>query len=214
MTGPATGAGDPQGGADAQGQAPTTSTGQAPAAESGQAPAAGAGTGTASTSSTGDGETAEQRADRLEAELANVRREAASHRTKATQLEREQQQREQATMTEAERAAARAATLEQENGALKAQLQGQALEAAAITAATKLNFRNPELAVRLLDRAAIEFDTDGKARGVEQQLRDLAKREPYLVRAGNGADFGGGQQGASADATPNMNELLRAAFRG
>lgn len=191
--------GEPQAGAAAGGQAPQPGSGQAPSGEQQQ--------------QAGASETAEQRADRLERELAETRREAAGHRTRAQALERERAEAARAGMTEAEKAAARAAELEQQNAALQARLRDSALTSVAVAAATKLNFRNPELAVRLLDRAAIEWTDDGTPKGVEAQLRQLATNDPYLTKAAAG-DYGGGNRGQAPSSQPGMNELLNAVLRG
>lgn len=210
-----TGAASGQAATGAQAQAATTSTGQAPAPASGQAPAGdSSGTGSAgATGATSTGETPEQAVARLEAELAETRREAGKYRTQARTLEQAQQAATQAGMSEAERAAAQLKALQDQNAQLQSRLMAQAVEASAAAAATKLNYRNPELAMRLIRTDDIEFDDTGKAKNVEKLLRELAQREPYLVK-GAGTDFGGGQQGATPSGEPDMNTLLRAAWRG
>lgn len=218
MTLSGTGAPAGQAASGAQPQAGTTSTGQAPAAAQGQAPAAGEGSGTGSQPPAGaqgatTGESAEDRATRLEAEATEARKEAASYRTRLRTLEAEQQKAAQAGMSEAERTAAQLQAALAHSAELEGRLRAQSVEASASAAAAKLNYRNPELAIRLVDTAALEFDDSGRPKNVEKLLRELAQREPYLVK-GAGTDFGGGQQGAAASGEPDMNTLLRAAFRG
>jgi hypothetical protein len=196
---------------DTAGQAPAGSqpregakaAGQEPAAGSGQAPAADTQPGT---------ETAEQKADRLERELAEARREAAGHRTKATALEKQQREAADAQLSEQERLAKRTQELEATNAQLQAQLRTQAVRSATVAAAQKLNYRNPDLAYRLIDAASLEFDDEGQPKGVERTLRELAQREPYLVKGAAGADYGGGARGETPNAQPTMNELLRSAL--
>ena len=207
----ATGAAAGQAPADAQAQAATTTSGQEPPAGSGQAPAAGTESGTTADS----GETAEQRADRLERELAETRREAAGHRTKAQQLEREKQERERAGQSAEEQQAARLADLERENAELKANQAQAILRAATATAAAKLGFRNPDIAYRLLEAGAIEYNDAGEPKNLEHLLRAIATAEPYLTNAA-GQDFGGGNRGgqAAGSGEPTMNELLHSALKG
>jgi hypothetical protein len=208
----ATGAAADQASTGTQPQAGSTTAGQAPAAANGQAPAADAQSGTeGSTSTAGDGETAEAKAARLERENAELRRENAGHRTKASAAERAAQEAARAGMTEAEQATARAKELEEQNTALQAQLKDQALRGAALAAATKLGYRNPELAYRLVDLAAVEYTEAGEPKNVEKLLRELATSETYLVKA-SGQDFGGGNRGGTPDTQPTMNELVRAAL--
>ena len=204
MNGEAPGGADPQAGGAPQGQEPTRTGGQEPPASTGQAPAADPQSGTS--------ETPEQRAQRLEREVQELRKENAGHRKRSEALEREKQQAAQAGMSEAEKAAARAQELEDQNRQLSSALQEQRVEAATVAAATKLNYRNPELASRLLDRSAIEYDEGGKPKNVEALLRALASSEPYLVK-GQAGDFGGGNRGAAPESKPGMNELLRAAIK-
>ena len=198
---PAAGGSEPPEGASAGGQEPREGSGPAPSSD-----AAGA----------SGNETAEQRADRLERELQEARRDAATNRTKARQLEQAQEQARQQGMTEAERLTARQTALETENRELLTRLRDQALTSAAVAAATKLGFRNPELAVRLLDRTAVEWADDGQPKGVEAQLREMAKADSYLLKNGTGAgDYGGGNRGAApGGGPPGMNELLHAVLKG
>jgi hypothetical protein len=209
-----TGAGQPQAGGAAQPQAGTQAGGQAPPAGNGQAPASGAQQGTGAGTDAG-GTATESDADkaaRLERENAELRRENAGHRTKLTAAERAAAQAAQAGMTELERAQADAAEQKRLNTELTERLQNQAVQAATVAAATKLNFRNPELAYRLLDRSAIEFNDKGEARNVEHLLREIATADPYLLKPA-GADFGGGNRGGTPDGQPtDMNTLMKAAL--
>jgi hypothetical protein len=207
-----TGAGDSQADDPAAPQAGAQPGGQEPPAATGQEPAAGAQAGAAGGNGAApDGETPEAKAARLERELADARKEAASYRTKAAKLEGDQRAAAQAGMSEAEKAAERTKELERQNAELTASLREQALQSAAYAVAMKLNYRSPELAYRLLDRADLEFEDDGRPKNVEKLLQELAKRETYLVKAA-GQDYGGGNRGAQPDGQPGMNELLRAAL--
>lgn len=201
-----TGAPTGQAPGDAQPPAGTTAGGQEPQAGSGQAPAAGA-------QQQPSTESPDDRAARLERELGEARKEAASYRTKASALERAQAEAAQAGMTEAERTAAKQAELERANTELLGQLREQGVRTAAVEAATKLGYRSPDVAYRLLNRAELEFNDAGQPKNVERLLRELLQAEPYLGKAA-GADYGGGQRGTTPSGAPDMNELLRAAIKG
>lgn len=86
--------------------------------------------------------------------------------------------------------------------------QEQSLQAAAISEATKLGFRNPDVAVRLLDRDDIEYDDRGRPANVGKLLNAVAEAEPYLVTVG---DYGGGTRGAVPGAKNDMNTIIRQA---
>lgn len=214
MAGEGTGTGGaaPQAGAAAQPQAGTTAGGQAPQ----QPPTDGTGTAGAGEGAAQPGTESEaERISRLERELTEARREAASNRTKARTLEQQQAAAAQAGMTEAERVAAKQAELEKANSELQHRLQEQAVRSATVDAATRLGYRSPDVAYRLLERGELEFNDAGEPKNVEKLLRALLEREPYLAKAA-GADFGGGTRGATPGASgqPGMNELLKAALSG
>ena len=177
-----------------------------------QADDQGSGAGEAGAAQQGSGsETAEERADRLERELAETRREAGKYRTQARTLEQQQQAAAQAGLTELEREKQARAAAEQQAATLTSQLRDQALRTAAVAAATKLNFRNPELAYRLLNAGEVEYTDEGQPKNVESLLRDIAKAETYLTKPA-GQDFGGGTRGQQGEAQPTMNDILRGAF--
>ncbi len=139
----------------------------------------------------------------LQRELAEARREAAKHRTDLRRFS-------DAQLTETERLQRRVTELEQERAASAARDRERAIRLAALEAAARLGFRDPDLAVRLVDPAAVETKDDGTPKNVERLLADVLARSPYLGRAGAGADFGGGQRGASTSGT-DMNSLIRRA---
>lgn len=180
------GAATPQAGETAQPQAGTSSTGQAPGAQNGAAAAS------------GTGESTEQRLATLERELAEARREAARHRTENQRLTQAQQA---AVKTEADRIADLEKRLAEADGR-----EREASVSAAITAAaTRLGFRNPDLAAPLI-RAQVQLDEDGKPKNLDTLLKGLLQRDPYLAR--QAPDFGGGNRGATPQGS-DMNALIR-----
>lgn len=139
----------------------------------------------------------------LQRELAEARREAARHRTDLRRVT-------DAQLTETERLQRRVAELEAEREQVIARERERAIAYAAIEAASKLGFRDPDLAVRLVDPAAVETRDDGTPRNVERLLADILARSPYLGRSGVAPDFGGGQRGTTS-AGSDMNSLIRRA---
>lgn len=204
------GAANPQAGAAAQPQAGAPAGGQEP-----QQPAAAAGGNAGGAPAGGGTESEAERVARLERELAEARREAAGYRTRASAAEKAAEAAATAGMSEAEKQAAEARKLTEQNAALQRQLQDQIIRGTALEAATRLGYRNPDVAYRLLDRAQLEFNDEGAPKNVEKLLRELLAAEPYLAKA-NGADFGGGNRGATpgSNGKPGMNELLKAALGG
>ena len=74
--------------------------------------------------------------------------------------------------------------LEQERAESAARDRERAIRLAALEAAAKLGFRDPDLAVRLVDPASVEFRDDGTPKDVERLLADVLARSPYLARPG------------------------------
>jgi hypothetical protein len=139
----------------------------------------------------------------LQRELAEARREAAKYRTDLRKVT-------DAQLSESERLQRRVAELEAERTETQARDRERAIRLAALEAAARLGFRDPDLAVRLVDPTAVEVSDDGSPKNVERLLADVLTRSPYLARPGAAADFGGGVRGA-APAGTDMNRLIRRA---
>lgn len=145
--------------------------------------------------------------EQIAAELARARQEAARYRNERNQYRDQVSQFQQANMTEQERAQARIRELEQQVSAQQTAAQEARLEASVTATANRLGFRNPGLAVNLLNRQAVEFDADGKPTNVEALLAEIAKAEPYLLRGQGGADGGQGREDSGTG--KSMNDLIR-----
>ncbi|HET8909137.1 MAG TPA: phage scaffolding protein [Ktedonobacterales bacterium] len=142
-------------------------------------------TSTTSTATTGssDGKpsmTLEQALD----ELAKVRKEAASHRTKLNAFEKAQADAQAAQMTDLQRAEAKAAELQRAADDRTRELQEARIEMAVERTASKLGIIDPDAAVKLLDWSKLEYDDDGKPTNVDKLLEALVKARTWLV--GNG----------------------------
>lgn len=143
-------------------------------------------------------------------EARKLRSESASLRKRLADLEKAQQATEEAKLSELEKAQKRSAELERQIADLQSREQERTAQYAAQAAATRLGFRSPDLAYRLLDRSEIEFADDGTPKNVERLLKALLEKEPYLAAPAN-PDFRGGDRGKPPGGQPSMNELLRAA---
>ena len=152
----------------------------------------------------------EESVEALRAKLTKLEKDNHSYRQKEREREEAEQAKAKAEMPELERMRSENAELAEANTKLNAKLMEQSLKLVSSEAATKLGYRDPALAYRLLDRDAITFDEEtGQPVNVEQMLREQAKQAPYLLAA---TDFGGGQRGTSpASGAPDMNTILRRA---
>jgi hypothetical protein len=98
-----------------------------------------------------------------------------------------------------------------------------------VAEAARLGFADPDDAMRLLDRATLEFEDDGSPRNVGTQLAALAKSKPYLLNIRPVGSFdtglGGGRQSAPRTYTraelrdpafyaANRDDILRAQVEG
>ena len=146
----------------------------------------------------------------LQRDLADARKEASKHRAEAKRLTDERKAATDAQLSETERLARRVAELEAEREELQGRDRERALRFAAVDAAARLGFRDPELAVRLIDRDAVEVRDDGTPKNVERLLAEVLAKAPYLGRSGGTADFGGGIRG-SVPPGSDMNSLIRRA---
>lgn len=110
-------------------------------------------------------------------------------------------EREDADKTETEKAAARIAELEQSLAARENAVRQAEVRAAAIDAASRLGFRNPEDGLRFLDMDTLEFDDAGRPVGVDKQLASILKERDYLKATPRTPDAGQGDRGRTATLT-------------
>ena len=118
----------------------------------------------------------------LEAALREARNDAIKYRTRLRALEAAEQERADAELSEAERAAKRAAELEAQLAERDAQAQQLALESAVALKANSLGIVDAEAALALVDRAELDFDDAGRptSASLDAALRHLLKTKPYL----------------------------------
>lgn len=145
-------------------------------------------------------------------EARKLRRESNELRKRIKSAEDRITAEEDAKRSESERLVKQVADLEAANASLLAQGQERAVRLSTVEVASRLGFRNPEVAYRLLDKADIDFDDIGQPKNVEKLLKALLDKEPYLARTNGAGDFGGGNRGQTPEGKPSMNELLKRGF--
>jgi hypothetical protein len=138
------------------------------------------------------------------AELSEIRRENQSLRKRLRAYEGDESRDALAT---------KVSDLEKQLAERDVRDRDNSVRMASLTEATKMKFRNPDLAYRLIDRGAVEFDSKtGEPKNVEALMKSVLDANPYLAGPAGGPDFGGGPRGESTgNGEPSMNELLRAA---
>lgn len=193
----------PPAGSGSQPQAGTEPPAQDAGAQTEQASGAAAEVGT-SAASQDDGE--------KDAQISRLRRESAGLRTEVSRLKKADEERKTADLSESERMAARIAALESEKADLEKKDSERQVRLAVMEAATTMNFRNPEVAYRLVDQGDVEADAEGNPTNIGKLLKAIAEKEPYLLKPNTATpDFGGGQRGSTPPESPDMNVLLRRA---
>src|SRR5258708_11760002 len=134
----------------------------------------------------------------------------------AKQLEKFQKQEKEAAaakeaadlaqLSEIERTKKQHAELQSQYEALVKDLQQERVNRAVEQQAAKLNFKYPEVAVKLLDWAELEYDESGKPKNVDKLLEKIALAMPDLVRTEQAATTPAQTANQrTAPATPAMN---------
>lgn len=142
------------------------------------------------------------------ADLAEARREAASYRTTARDLQTKVDEHERSKMTEVEKAKADAQAAQDRAAALEKALAernvGDEVEKAAL-AADALNPR----AVLAMIKEKVQVGKDGKPTNLAELIKDLKASDPYMFKRTT-ADAGAGS-GQANGANADMNTAIRAA---
>ncbi len=199
---------NPSGNAGVPGQAPgdpaaRPASGQAP--QTGLSDNGGSTPGAAPSGQAPIGNTDKSPAD-YERMLADLRKEAASHRTKAADYERQLKAFTDAQLSDQQKLEARAAAAE----AQLATYRQRAAQYAVQLAAQRLGVIDPEVAAALIG-PRLEYADDGTPTTHESLLADLVKAKPYLVAHGAPPVASGGptSPGAAARAGTYTREQIR-----
>ena len=202
----------------------TTPAGATPAvagatpAQSAQADSSPADTGTAATQSATDATAstdAEQLGEGGRKALDAERKARTDAERRAKAAEGELEKLRTASLSEDERRTKRLADLEREQADWQRERQELILERSVERQAAKLGFIDPADAMALLDRSALEFDTDGSPRDVDRHLAALAKAKPHLLsqpRSSGSFDAGTGARGGTGTRTYTREQLKDPTF--
>lgn len=150
--------------------------------------------------------------------LKDVNAESAGRRKRLEDLEAAEAARQQAQMSEAERATAAARKLNEELAARDqhiAKLQEQSIRYEVMLAAQAMQIVDPDAAFALMDRGSLEIGEDGRPKNVETALKALVKTKPYLVRQAQAAPPNINAQAGSRreDSDQGRAEEIRRRFR-
>lgn len=148
---------------------------------------------------------ARQKRDLLAAEpdLAELRRKAKHY-----------DDLEEANKSELQKATDRATQLEAELEASRTSMREERLRSAIVGEAARRGVVDPDAAVALIDRSAIDFTDDGTPNNIAGAMDSLLQARPYLQGKPGGTHAGSADQGARPPATSTQPQLDREALAG
>lgn len=129
-------------------------------------------------------EDAQRELNRIRDALHKANKEAETNRKRLADIEAKEKAAKDAQLTEAERAKQEALEAKGKLSAATAALNAERVSRQVERAAAELKFINVEDATRFLDMSKITIDDGGVVLGVKEQLTELAKNRPYLLKQG------------------------------
>jgi hypothetical protein len=137
---------------------------------------------------------------RLEEERQAAKRKADADKAKADE---EKAKADGELQRAAELAQARADAAERERDEAQQRARDRIARAEVKATAVSLGFVNPDLAYRLIDTGALAFDDEGAVTNADTLLKDLATKEPYLLKPADSTN-----RGTPPATTPTRNANL------
>jgi hypothetical protein len=133
--------------------------------------------------------------------IKSLRDEAATHRTKAQQLEDKDK-------TELQRIADERDRLKNDLDGVNGRMRDMAIRAALTTAVTKAGAKHPDLLVDRLSKQA-ELDDELNVKNADKLVTEAKKEYPDLFRVVDGGVDGGKGRDDGSSGKPDMNRLIR-----
>jgi hypothetical protein len=150
--------------------------------------------------------------DRLERAVKDANKEAASKRVRLEELERADQERQKASLSEVDRLKQQVAEAQSEAEKARSEAATVRVKTAVIVAAGQMGFQDPEDAYALLDLSKLEIEKDGKVAGVDEALKALVKAKAYMIKKTGAGPIGptnpSGDKGAKESDAERRKRLL------
>lgn len=146
------------------------------------------------------------------AAIAQLRIESRAFEARAKAAEAEVQKRNEAQLSDIEKANKRAEAAEKAQVDAETALRERTVQGAVIAAAAAANFVNPDLAARLIATADVDLDADSGPRSLAKLIADLGKQYPYMVRSAGSFDQGARATGAAGAPIFRSSQLADRAF--
>ncbi len=125
--------------------------------------------------------TSQKSSDDYERMIAELRKENASHRVKAKELDELKARLESEKLSESEKLQKQLADYQARESDLTRQLQEHRVRSAVFAQASALSIIDVDAAAKLLDWSEIDYDGNGNPTNVDTLLKQLVKAKPYLV---------------------------------
>jgi chromosome segregation ATPase len=124
------------------------------------------------------------RAERAKLRLAvkDANKEAETRRTRLEELEKADQDRQKAALSETDRLKSELAEAQKAASVAEGRAQSERVRSAIEAVAAQLDFHKPHDAYLHIDLSQLEFDAQGNPKNVEDALKELVKVSPYLVK--------------------------------
>lgn len=156
--------------------------------------------------------------ERLRAALKKANREARDYRLKAKSFEEAEEARQQAELSELEKAQKIAEKAQAAAKQAADELRATRLQHAVEMAATARGFHDSADALALADLSGVEIDDAGTVTGVESALDALAKSKPHLVAIKRGgvdpSPNGGSATALDSESQKSARDHLARAVKG
>lgn len=130
-----------------------------------------------------------------DAHIGRLNAESADRRKKLEAFEKEENERQQAALSEAEKLTKERDVAKAELEGLRSELYAERVKAAITKKATELGFADPADAYALLDLSLVEEKENGQIAGFEKSLEALAESKPYLLGDGKTPGLGTPKRG-------------------
>lgn len=148
--------------------------------------------------------------EELRAALKRANAESAERRKRLEQLEADEKKRNDAQLTEVEKATKRADAAEARLAEQAKAMRERSIRHAVEIEASRAGFIAPDDAAVLADLSGVQYDeTTGQVSGVDAAVKALAKAKPHLVKQSAPAPNIDGRAGGKGTLTGNQDELIQ-----
>lgn len=141
-------------------------------------------------------------------------RKASDVKREADKARKDLEAAQQGGKSETEQLMQKLADLEAKQGAAEQRARDLTTDQAIAAAARAAGAIDPDAMPRLVDRAELDLDDDGKPSNAAAVIAALKRSKPQWFGEGGSGSFDQGRRGGSGTDAPKMDDLLRSAAKG